>query len=182
MANVYTRRRQLSDGSKINLGKLFYLFSFLYAHWVFIIFYLALTTFHFLHRLWVDPSRSGNFFHPKIKINVLSVRMYIEHDKGKSVLREREKIESELNIYKFYVANVLYRGAAFPFHAAMRIYDCVTFYLILCFLATCTSQINFLSSRKKVFLRWKNEKRKKRKRNPSLIHTRFRLRYSHKVS
>lgn len=105
----------------------------------------------------------------------------------------------ELNIYKFYVANVLYRRRllAIPYllfaarfrlfcthifrpkkhrkiqhlliiivvvvsillpstlhcslYAAMRTYDtydCVTFYLVLCVLATCTRQINFLSCRK----------------------------------
>jgi hypothetical protein len=111
----------------------------------------------------------------------------------------------ELNIYKFYVANVLYRRSlpslpSRPFAAkAVAVFllasccyayghDCVTFYLILCFLATCMRQINFLSSRKRSFLKRGEEKRptprRKEKEKFLLphIHTRFRLRYSHKVS
>lgn len=52
--------------------------------------------------------------------------MYIEHDKGKSVLQAAKKRtkrktaekgeKKKLNIYKFYVANVLYRVARFPFY------------------------------------------------------------------
>lgn len=88
---------------------------------------------------------------------------------------------AELNIYKFYVANVLYRGSCFPFfHAAMRIYDCVTFYLILCFFSYVYEADQFFIKQKKVFLRQK----KKPKKIPFLllfIHD-FVFGISHKVS
>lgn len=81
----------------------------------------------------------------------------IEYDKGKSVLQEAKESSETLNIYKFYSANV----PLSLFHAAMRMYDCVTFYLILCFLATCMRQINFFIQQKKVS--WGEKKESKRK-------------------
>lgn len=92
--------------------------------------------------------------------------MFIGHDKGKSVLRaaaaaakRRKNRTVELNIYKFYVANVLYRGAAFLFHAAVRICDCVTFYFNFMLFSNVYEPDQFFIKQKKVF--GKEEKPKK---------------------
>lgn len=80
--------------------------------------------------------------------------------------------KSKLNVQKFYEANVLYRGALLLslFHAAMRTYDCVTFYLIL------LADQFFIMQKKGSFLESREEK------SSASILTRFRLRNSHKLS
>lgn len=66
--------------------------------------------------------------------------------------------------------------SAFPFHAAVRMYDCVTFYFNFMLFSYVYEPDQFFIKQKKVF-----GEEEKRRNLRKFFHTRFRLRYSHKV-